>query len=65
MERGALGELIPESGVTGRFEWETNDFVTRVYEYCQGKPRQRIASFFGPMPIRLERVALFLTTEQS
>ena len=64
MERGAIGELIPEEGQDGFYSWKTVEVgpykASRVSIYGFV-----VAMFFGPPEERLERVALFLTTEQS
>ena len=62
MERGAIGELIPADGEDGRFRWVNLPNVGLTYLYDDD---WFVAAFAGPLLIRLERVALFLTTEQS
>lgn len=65
MEHGAIGELIPEHGMLGRFTWQSYGDKTVVYETREANSLYEVASFLGERAIRLERVALFLTTEQS
>lgn len=68
MERGAIGELIPSEGESGEYDWftwddediEENARITSVF-----RGEELVARFYGSDAIRLERVALFLTTEQS
>ena len=62
MERGAIGELIPEEGRSGELTWGPK---SNSYTDVFGKNGRLLATFYGDKPIRLERVALFLTTEQS
>ena len=73
MERGAIGELIPKNGQSGDLVWFTwvdddGHTVTAVGLADGAQPEvtdRFFAEFHGPDAIRLERVALCLTTEQS
>ena len=68
MERGAIGELIPREGESGEYEWFSwdDESVSENWEITSVfRGNELLARFYGPDAIRLERVALFLTTEQS
>ena len=65
MERGAIGELIPEEGQDGFYSWKTVEVGPYKASQVNIHDDFVLAMFFGPPEERLERVALFLTTEQS
>ena len=65
MERGAIGEYIPETGEDGIYSWMPVHYGSYTASQVRIYGDFVVAMFFGPKEERLERVALFLTTEQS
>ena len=57
MKPGLIGSVIPPHGQTEHYRWETSPsgLATEIL-WHDGTRDIMLASFFGPTPIRMERV---------